>query len=387
MRPSDATRAWQNTDAVRLCNEPAPIVLRGHRVVRCGLLCAFAFVVSLSGARGAAGQPARGVDADEYTALIRQYRSGAFQAATTLLARWRPERLRDVVRRVAPPTDVDATHAKAAIMLHSDVAILLAALDQRLSEQHVDAARKWLRGLSGTAAATFKDQWHAYAAWPSLVRHDLRQATLAVRQGIGAFPRSTDLQVMQGVLGELAARSETSDVRGDWRTALASDQDQLDRRPITRIERGLAAATVAYQRALDLDPSSVSARLRLGWVLAINNSHNRARAHLELVVGVAASAEQRYLAHLILGGLAEQDGQPGRALEAYRAAHAVHPRAQTAHIAFMRAAQVAGDAELARRLFAEYAAAVPWIEDPWWAFSMGLDSDLAVRLRADASQR
>ena len=386
MRPSDATRAWQNIAAVKLWNEQGLTVLRGHPVVRCGLLCAFALAASLSGVPGASGQSRRALDADEYTALIRQYRSGAFQTATAVLARWPPERLRDVIRRVAPPTDVDATHAKAAIMLHSDVAILLAALDQRLSEQHVDAARKWLRGLSGTAAATFKDQWHAYAAWPSLVRHDLRQATLAVRQGIAAFPRSTDLQVMQGVLRELAARSETSDFRGDWRAERAGDQDQSDRR-ITRIESGLAAATVAYQRALDLDPSSISARLRLGWVLAINNSHNRARAHLELVVGVAASAEQRYLSHLILGGLAEQDGQPGRALEAYRAAHAVHPRAQTAHIAFMRAAQVAGDAELARRLFAEYAAAVPWIEDPWWAFSMGLDSDLAVRLRADASQR
>ena len=70
----------------------------------------------------------------------------------------------------------------------------------------------------------------------------------------------------------------------------------------------------------------------------------------------------------------------------YDTAHAIQTSAQTAHIALMRAAQMVGNTVRAQRLFAEYMAVSSWGEDPWWSFSMGLDSELSTWLHQQASQ-
>ena len=148
---------------------------------------------------------------------MSQYRRGDFRDAIASLAKWPLERVRAVTRVTPLPQALDITHIKAAVMLHSDVSMLVAADDQRLSSQHLDSARAWVRMLPNDAAVRFKERWQAYAVGPSLVQHNLRGATLAVRQGLAAFPRSADLQLTAGVLLELTARSETSDIRGSGR--------------------------------------------------------------------------------------------------------------------------------------------------------------------------
>jgi hypothetical protein len=337
-----------------------------------------------SGASVAQPQPGR--SDQEYTALVRQYRRGDVQGAMASLVRWPPERVRTATRPPLPVQDLDVAEAEAAVMLHSDVSMLVAGIDRRLSRQHLDVARAWVRTLSNDTAARFKERWQAYAVGPFLVQHDLQAATLAVRQGIAAFPRSADLQLMQGTLMELTARSETSDFRGVWRTPSTSDADFMDNRPIRRIENGLTDAAAAYQRALDLDPFLLSARLRLGWVYDVNNSASHAREQLRMVADRATSRELRYLAHLILGGLAEQEGRSDAAYEEYDTAHSIQPDAQTAHLALMRAARMTGHVDRAERLFAEYAARASGSEDPWWYFSIGVDTELFAWLHAQATR-
>lgn len=281
---------------------------------------------------------------------------------------------------------MDIRQTEAAVMLQSDVSVLVAAVDPRLSAQLIDTARAWVRLLPNDAAERFKERWQAYGVAPSLFRRNLREATFALRQGIAAFPRSADLQLMQGTLLELTTRSETSDLRGVWATSSTNGADAMDNRPVRRIEDALVAAAAGYQRALDLDPSLLSARLRLGWVYDINNSSTHAREQLRMVADRATSRQLRYMAHLILGGIAEKEGRTDLAYEEYNTAHSIQADAQTAHIALMRAARMTGRLDLAQRLFTEYATRAAGSEDPWWYFSMGVDTDLVAWLHAQATR-
>ena len=213
-------------------------------------------------------------------------------------------------------------------MLHSDVAVLMATDDQRLSRHHIDAARAWVRMLPNDAAGRFKERWQAYAVGPYLVQY---------RSPLG------DTRPAPGNCGVPAQRGPSVDGRypagadragGDVRLPRCLDEGRDRRglwgppsnRIIARIEDGLVAAAAAYQRALDLDPSLLSARLRLGWVYDINHSSTHAREQLRIVADRAASRELRYLAHLILGGLAEQEGRTDLAYEEYDTAHSIQMR-------------------------------------------------------------
>jgi tetratricopeptide (TPR) repeat protein len=348
------------------------IVLPARSLLRSGMLATTLALVPLALQSGGAAQLPTGIDDPEYVAVVRQYSRGDFQGAIAVLVKWPPERIRAVTRVPPRPDDLESRHAKSAAMLHLDVSMLVATINPRLSKQHAEAGGKWVR-LLPDSAARFKERWHAYALGPSLVQHDLYSATLAVRQGVGAFPGSADLQLMRGIVMELTARGLTSDMRGAWM-------------PNRRIFEALRAAALAYQHALGLDPSLLSARLRLGWAYGVNSSSEHAREQLQLVADGATGADLRYLAHLMLGGVAEQKGQADLAYEEYERAHATRPDAQTAHLALMRVARMTGRIARAERLFAEYAARGSIGEDPWWYFSMGLDSEISAWLHAQATQ-
>jgi Tfp pilus assembly protein PilF len=107
---------------------------------------------------------------------------------------------------------------------------------------------------------------------------------------------------------------------------------------------------------------------------------------LRIVTDRAASRNLLYLAHLILGGIAEQEGHPDLAYEEYETAHTMQPEAQSAHIALMRSARMTGRVDRAQRLFDEYASRTSASEDPWWYFSMGLDPELAAWLHAQVTE-
>ena len=313
-----------------------------------------------------------GADDVEYAALIRQYSRGDFQRAMVAFAKWPAERVRRVVRTPRNVQGPDLQQTKAAAMLHADVSMLVAVTDDRLSRQHADLARRLVLSLSDEAIR-FKERWQAYALGPTLVQHDLHLATLVVRQGIGTYPRNADLQAMGGTILELSARGLTADIRGVWM-------------PNRRIEDALQAAALAYRRAIELDPSLLSARLRLGWTLSLNNSAGNAREQLRVVAERASSGDQGYLAHLLLGGIAEQEGHTEAAYAEYEQAHTMRRDAQSAHLALMRVAKITGRVDRADSLAAEYAARAPVSEDPWWSFSMGLDGELSAWLHEQATR-
>ncbi len=308
----------------------------------------------------------------EYTELIRQYSRGDFQTAMVAFARWPVGRVRDLIRTPRGVRALDLQQTKAAAMLHSDVSMMIAVTDNRLSRQHADLAKQLVLALPNEAAR-FKERWQAYTLGPALVQHDLRLATLAMRQGLDEYPRSADLLALGGTIHELAARGLTADIRGVWM-------------PNRQIEDELQAAVSAYRRALELDPALLSARLRLGWTFSINSSGEHAREQLRMVIESSRNVEQRYLAHLLLGGIAEQEGHPEAAYDEYEQAHAIRRDAQSAHLALMRVASMTGRVDRAASLAEEYARRAPVSEDPWWGFSMGLDTELSTWLHRQATQ-
>jgi hypothetical protein len=319
----------------------------------------------------------------EYASLVTQYRDGNVQAAIASLAKWPSERVRAQTRSAKGGTGLDVRQTEAAVMLHSDVAMFLAAIAPRSSRQQLDAAQMLAATLPDEGPAGFTQRWQAYAVGTYLVQHDFRTAQRAVDEGVGRLPRSADLLLMKGTLMELAARSETADFRGTW--TAAGGINRMASPIVARIEDTLVAAANAYERALELDPSLVSARLRLGWVYGINHSNAHAREQLRMVANGKSSRELRYLAHLFLGGLSDIDGDPEGAYYEYEAAHATLPDAQSGCIALMRAARLTGRTDLEQELLAQYAARRRASEDPWWYFSMGFDSDLVAWLHARAT--
>jgi VWFA-related protein len=319
----------------------------------------------------------------EYSSLVTQYRRGNVQAAIASLAKWPSERVRAVTRNGTGAIGLDVRQTEAAVMLHSDVAMFLAALDPRSSRQQLEAAQMLVATLPDEGPAGFRQRWEAYAVGTYLVQHDFRAAQRAVDEGVGRLPRNADLLLMKGTLMELAARSETADFRGTWTTA--GGINRMASTIVARMEDTLVAAANAYERALELDPSLTSARLRLGWVYGINHSNAHAREQLRTVANGTSSRELRYLARLFLGGLSDIDGDPEGAYNEYEAAHATLPDAQSGCISLMRAARMTGRTDLEQELLAQYAARPGAGEDPWWYFSMGFDTDLVAWLHARAT--
>lgn len=319
----------------------------------------------------------------EYVSLITQYRQGNRQAAIESLATWPSERIRAQTRSGTRGTGLDVRQTEAAVVLHSDVAMLLAAIDQPASRRQLDAAQALVATLPDEGPAGFRQRWQAYAVGPSLVQHDLRAAQRAVDEGVGRWPRSADLLLMKGTLLELAARSETADFRGTW--SPTGGINRMASQTVARMEDTLVAAANTIERALALDPSLTPARLRLGWVYGINHSNAHAREHLRMVATGSSSRELRYLSHLFLGGLADVEGDLEGAYDEYASAHALLPDAQSGCIALMRAARLTGRTDLEQELLAQYATRRRGGEDPWLYFSMGFDTDLVVWLHARAT--
>ena len=82
----------------------------------------------------------KSVDA-EYVPLLTHYHRGDVQGAIASLAQWPSARVRTHTRSAGGATGLDVSQPEAGVMLHSDVAMFLAAVDPGLSRQHLDAAR------------------------------------------------------------------------------------------------------------------------------------------------------------------------------------------------------------------------------------------------------
>jgi len=143
---------------------------------------------------------------------------------------------------------------------------------------------------------------------------------------------------------------------------------------------GVATPTLAaerYERALELDPRFVEARLRLGRVRVLQRRFDQALRELEPIAAQPGDPRLRYLARLFQGrgleALADFEGSAA----AFRAAAELVPRAQSALVALGRALDRLGDPGGAQAAF-EAASGSGGPEDPWWDYLSGQPRRLAA---------
>ncbi len=320
--------------------------------------------------------------ASEYDALVSRYAAGD-AAPVAELAAWPPARVAQVVLGF-PRTD--ARSRTLAGMLHTDVAVSLIDDTPDLAAFHLDQARSLLRA---TPDRTFLQHWYGLVVNLHASRGDLGRADAAAYDGLRQFPRDPALYVLRGTIAELRVGAQVLSrmragglPRGDAPLAHPSVYDREARRTARGV---LDAAAADYRRALEIDPRSALARLRLGWTHVLLRN-DLAQTELSQVLADTTAGDVRCLAHLFLGYLAERRGDLEGALEQHEAARRETPDSQTACVALSRAEAALGRTERARATALACATLHPRREDPWWAFYLGgfMDADALDALRAEA---
>jgi hypothetical protein len=329
---------------------------------RIPFVAAALFAASLAGAKVASP------DDTLYLQLLDAYVRNDPAAAAATLATWPESRVRDAVRALDKPTGRD--HARAAIMLHTETALGEAA-NQRESF-HVEVARSFVDRLD-RADRDFVARWHALVAVLYCVRHDASRARLEINQGLAVDGKHRYVNLVAGALIEYQIAQEEPNLRGRWN--VTKERDDI-------LRKQLHQAAQIYRVVLSGHPDFLEARLRLGWVLTLNDSLPAAREQLDMVAARATNADVSYLAHMFLAALHERADHPAEAAREYELARQVAPY-QSSLVALIRSTAAAGDVERARALADEIPKTVAGQDDPWNSYNLCFTGDgLFTGLRA-----
>jgi tetratricopeptide (TPR) repeat protein len=127
-----------------------------------------------------------------------------------------------------------------------------------------------------------------------------------------------------------------------------------------------------YTAAAAMPATAVEARIRLAWFLHRIERHEEALDQLALAgAQPVADASMRYLHHLFRGHALAALGRHDQAVEAFRAALAVVPSAQSARVALMNTLLVRGDRDGAEALAEHVQTESNEAIDPWWMYWQG----------------
>ena len=194
------------------------------------------------------------------------------------------------------------------------------------------------------------------------------EAVPHIARGLELFPDDAELQFVRGLVHEVlggphvqAALDEERwmAVRGPrvayWRSVKSADDERDE-------------AEDAYRRALRADPDHQEARLHLARLLTLDAKYADAADALAVVLAREERPWQRYFALLFLGRAEEGRGRPLEARQAYEAAAALFPRAQSPRLAISQLDLRAGDRAAAMRVFAFLSRARGMGADPWWEY-------------------
>ena len=243
----------------------------------------------------------------------------------------------------------------------------------------VDVARSFVGRLLGlprvpSADRDFAARFHALWAVVHCTRGEPGLAQRQVDRGLAIDKNNPFVKLIAGALDKYRVRGEKPDPRGTWSV-----------RGSTVLRQLLNRAAETYPGIVAKHPDFDEAKLRLGWVLALDDSRDKAREQLEVVAAQATRSDLSYLAHMFLGSLHERAKRPADAAREYEAARAVSPF-QSSLIALMRIAAAGGENERVRSLVAAISGTPPDQDDPWSVYSVcGLSGEsLLDGLRAEA---
>jgi len=284
----------------------------------------------------------------------------------------------------------DVPGAFVAVMLHTD-AVLAAAAQERDAAAcfHLVTAARMVEYVSYMVPDTrrhpfSRGTWYVNVTralnglWGWNVEESLLKE-LAQVMGVGSVSEASERVVS-------SVEQEQPGVGSQLMLAVASLEDgtaQTDRRerdfaePARRHD-SLNRARVQqaehfYQRALEMDPTLLEGRLRLGALLVETGSPSAAQIELRQVLSETKDARQIYLAYLFLGQIEEQAGRIDQAVGLYLRALAAWPQSQVARIALGNAQEKSGDVAAAHALIVSFFGR-PMSgreQDPWSGYLAG----------------
>jgi tetratricopeptide (TPR) repeat protein len=327
-----------------------------------------------------ASPPGLAQSRDEYFALIDRYASGETTEAVAAVAAWPKAGLRAVVESL--PAQTSPTLMRRAVMLHTEAAFV--EEDDGRESFQLEVARSFVAGLlrSPYAELTVRDfagRWHALAAILYCMRNNEARARTEVNRGLSLDPDHRYVNLLAGALLEFRLGQDEPNPRGSWNVFAQSEY---------RLKKQLHQAAQIYRGIISRNPEFYEARLRLGWVLTLNDSLDNAREQLELVAARAPThSDLSYIAHMFLGSLHERAKRPAEAVRAYEGAHTASPY-QSSLVALMRIAAARSERERVRSFAGEISeSADDDEEDPWSYYPLcATGTDLLDGLRAEAQR-
>ncbi len=298
-----------------------------------------------------------------YSELVAAYRAGN-GAAVRQITTWPPS---DLDRVLAPAAGNGDAFAEAAALLHAEAAVALATTDWPRGSGHLTLAEALVQALPPSAEA-FTERFYAFVPTIALLRGDPDGARPAIDRALRLFEYGPHVRTAAGALEELFEHLADLEC-----TAPGCGSGV----PGGVVPVRLELAERHYRVALERDPATLEARLRLGRVLALAGKNADAEASLTTVIDTGTVRAQ-YLAHLFRGAMAVGRGDMAAARAAYEAARTLAPGFQTPYLALSHLEETAGNSTRAQGLIAQMSAGggAGTLDDPWWAYrNGGLDEE------------
>ena len=306
-----------------------------------------------------------------FQAIVHNYRTGRAEDAISTLATWPV----DDITAAATTTTLSSSDRMAAAILEAEVARALLVVDRWKDAQAVIEGA--LTALHDAGPAPFGNQlgkepkrsWY-YAAASTLVgAHQTAEASALVEIGLEEFHDDPLLITARGTIS--AQRSDVimlGNGHSIARTeALMTFQDR---------------AIADYKRALQLRPNLMVAKLRLGQLYVEARHEREAGPWLQSVATGAATDNELYFAHLLLGRIAAKEHRLDAADAEYHKAYRIG-RYQAACIALSQLEEI-----LDRKEPPAARADDCWREserdDPWLYWRNKADPDALPHLRDEA---
>jgi tetratricopeptide (TPR) repeat protein len=337
-----------------------------------------------------------------YLAIVEHYRTRRTGEAVAAILAWPNAAvdrsvsglwaLRGRVRRCpVRPDEVDAADLDAAVLLHTDAsAAAYLAADLPSFHFHLDSARKLVElrhavtVMTGAANEVPNDDcragppidrrdWYLAMATILLGLWELPTADRLAQFGLEAAPGDPEMLLAAGSIRETNAYAAAHEELRPPNVRMNVDQFVRANLRQSTIERSLGDALALFEKALAARDAPLEARLRLGSVLSALGRTADAYTALRSVVDCSSVTDERYLAHLFLGRLADEEGAVQEAVDQYQQAANVLPHSQAARVALAFALDRAG--EPGGRALLRETLAEPWPrdgwDDPWWTYYFG----------------
>jgi hypothetical protein len=244
---------------------------------------------------------------------------------------------------------------------------------------HWDFARSLLDGVTPDPSRdeTVRLWYRATSAW-QISQHNFTDALPHLERARQVLPIDPRIFLASGGVAEMLA---TPRIQGMIRTTVLPAGMVID---VPSERANLRNAEAFYRRALELDPDLTEARIRLGRVLGLQGRHEEAIRELRRADGPDAGSLLQYCAALFLGADEEALGHLDRARDAFRAASALYPNAQSPYLALSRLAWRTGDRAGAlgaiQPVLALSSSNAEAREDPWWQYFDGTGRDAEALL-------